>query len=37
MIHGFFQMTGLVTAAHEAQTDIVNWIRSLDLHRGAPT
>lgn len=33
MIHGFFQMTGLVAAAHEAQTDIANWIRSLDGHQ----
>jgi hypothetical protein len=33
MIHGFFQMTGLVAAAHEAQTDIANWIWSLDGHQ----
>ena len=33
MIHGFFQMTGLVAAAHEAQTDIANWIWSLDDHQ----
>jgi acetyl esterase len=33
MIHGFFQMTGLVAAAYEAQTDIANWIRSLDGHQ----
>jgi hypothetical protein len=30
MIHGFFQMTGLVAAAHEAQTDIANWIWNRD-------
>ena len=33
MIHGFFQMTGLVAAAHEAQTDIASWIWSLDDHQ----
>ena len=32
MIHGFFQMTGLVAAAHEAQTDMANWIWSLRDH-----
>lgn len=33
MIHGFFQLTGLVSAAHQVQTDISDWLRGRVLSR----